>query len=148
MNLSSIAFHVGDDPATEAFLTERIYEFNAKATGYVDAESFSATYRDEAGDIVAGICGYTWGGCCYITYLWVSEQTRGSGLGRRLMEATEAHARARRCRFIFVGTHSFQAPGFYGRMGFELQTVLLDYPVGHSSIVLAKQLHPDDPPEA
>jgi ribosomal protein S18 acetylase RimI-like enzyme len=145
MNFPAIAFHVGVDAATETFLAERIYEFNAQATGYFDGESFSATYRNKGNGIVAGICGYTWGGCCYINYLWVSEQARGSGLGRRLMEATEAHARARRCVAIFVGTHNFQAPGFYEGLGFEPQAFLRDHPVGHGSVVFAKRLHADAP---
>ncbi len=56
------------------------------------------------------------------------------------MEATEAHARIRQCTIIFVGSHSFQAPDFYMRLGFEPQCALHDNPVGHSSVVLAKRL--------
>jgi ribosomal protein S18 acetylase RimI-like enzyme len=140
MTLPTIAFHVGTDPTIETFLEERIYEFNAKATGYFDAEPYSATHRNEAGEVVAAICGYTWGGSCHVTYLWVSARARRNGLGRRLMEATEAHAHARQCTIIFVGTHSFQAPDFYARLGFEPQCTLRDNPVGHSSVVLTKRL--------
>lgn len=136
----SIRLRVGDDPETEAFLAERIYEFNSKATGYFDGESFNATRRDEAGAIQAGICGYTWGGCCYVTYLWVDESQRGRGLGRALLKEAEAHADLKGCSVIFLATHSFQAPAFYERMGYRQQAIVRDHPVGHANIVFAKRL--------
>ena len=93
MPLTSIAFHVGEDPEIQAFLAERIYEYNSRATGYFDGESFSGTQRDKSGGIRAGICGYTWGGCCYVSYLWVHESERGHGLGSALLAAAEEHAK-------------------------------------------------------
>ena len=40
------------------FLVERIYEFNAKVTGYVDGRLLASCVRDEAGAIIAGFSGY------------------------------------------------------------------------------------------
>ena len=68
----------------DAFLADRIYEFNVQATGYADGRLLAATIQDDAGDIMAGINGHTWGGCCEITHVWVHEQYRGQGLGRAL----------------------------------------------------------------
>ena len=65
MNMIPIA--TGDDAELEALLACRIYEYNAAASGHADGESFSASVRN--GDRVdAGIYGYTWGGCCYVSY--------------------------------------------------------------------------------
>lgn len=141
MSPSSITLSAGEAPEIEAFLADRIYEFNAKATGYFDGESFSGTQRDELGVIRAGICGYTWGGCCYISYLWVDESQRGRGLGTALLDAAEKHAKTKGCTVALVATHSFQAPGFYDRMGYTQQTVVQDHPVGHASMIFAKLMH-------
>jgi GNAT superfamily N-acetyltransferase len=135
-----IVLRVGDAREIQAFLDERIYEYNSKATGYFDGESFSGTQRDEWGNIRAGICGYTWGGCCYVSYLWVHESERGHGLGTALLAAAEEHARIKGCNLVILATHSFQAPAFYKRMGYELQAVVRDHPVGHASMVFAKRL--------
>ena len=89
MTYDPVVLLVGEDPETQAFLADRIYEFNSKATGYFDGESFSGTQRDESGGIRAGICGYTWGGCCYVSYLWVHESERGHGLGAALLVAAD-----------------------------------------------------------
>ena len=140
MSLTPITVHVGDAPDVEAFLTERIVDFNARATGYVDAAGFSATQRDEGGAIRAGICGYTWGGCCYVSYLWIDERERRRGLGSALLCAAEEHAMTRGCVVMLLASHSFQAPGFYERHGYERQAVIQDHPVGYTSVFLAKRL--------
>src|SRR3982751_2183465 len=81
----------------EAFLAERIYEFNANATGQYDAEEFATAIRDSEDRIIAAINGYTWGGYCHVTQLWVHESARRQGYGKALMLAVEAHALSRNC---------------------------------------------------
>jgi GNAT superfamily N-acetyltransferase len=140
MSSNLLILGVGEAPEIEAFLAQRIYEFNARATGYFDGESFSVTRRDESGAIRAGVSGYTWGGCCYVAYLWVDEAERRHGLGTALLRAAEEHAKTKHCKVVFVGTHTFQAPGFYERTGYKQQSVVHDHPVGHASMVFAKHL--------
>jgi GNAT superfamily N-acetyltransferase len=140
MTRSPVVLRTGEAPEIEAFLAERIYEFNSKSTGYFDGESFSAIRRNESDAIRAGICGYTWGGCCYVSHLWVDESERERGLGAALLVAAEEHAKSKGCRVIFLATHSFQAPAFYERLGYERQAVVRDHPVGHASLVFAKRL--------
>ena len=138
--MKPIAVRAGYAPWVEAFLAERIYEYNAAATGYHDAESFSAVRENGSGAIEAGISGYTWGGCCYVSHLWVSESARGNGLGSELLAAVERHAREKRCRLILVSSHSFQAPQFYADRGYERVARIDDHPVGHSSSYYTKRL--------
>jgi GNAT superfamily N-acetyltransferase len=136
----AIGLRLGDAPEIEAFLADRIYEFNARATGCFDAEVFSATQRDESDAIRAGVYGYTWCGCCYVSYLWVRESERERGIGTALLAAVEKHARARGCKVVLLATHSFQAPRFYERLGYVQEAVVRDHPVGHSSLHFAKHL--------
>ena len=63
--------------ATE--LNERINEFNAKATGIDDGRLLQAELSDEEGSLVAGLTGWTWGGCGYIDVLWVREDHEEGG---------------------------------------------------------------------
>jgi len=140
MSPDFIVLTVGEAPEIETYLADRIYEYNAQATGYFDGESFSATQRDESGVIRSGVCGYTWGGCCYISYLWVDESQRGCGLGTALLNAAEAHARTKECKVVLLATHTFQAPQFYEGMGYQQQAVVQNHPPGHASVVFAKLL--------
>jgi N-acetylglutamate synthase-like GNAT family acetyltransferase len=136
----SIAIRTGDVPDLEAFLAQRIYEYNAATTGYHDGESFAAIRESEDGNIEAGASGYTWGGCCYVAYLWVSENLRGRGIGSELLDAVESHAREKHCRVVFLASHTFQAPKFYARRGYQQLAKIDDHPVGHASIFFAKRL--------
>jgi len=131
---------IDEDDAVDRHLAERVYEFNARATSYFDGESYAAVRRDASGTIVAGISGYTWGGCCHVSHLWVHEALRGHGVGRALVQATEAHARRKGCGIVLLSSHTFQSPRFYERMGYVRQASIADHPVGHANVVLAKRL--------
>lgn len=138
--MNTICVRAGDDPLLEAFLSERIYEFNAAATGYDDAECFSAACRGDGGSVEGGVCGYTWGGCCYVAYLWVAQAHRHRGLGGHLLDAVERHAAERQCRRVFLASHSFQAPEFYRRRGYVQLATVCHHPPGHASLHFGKQL--------
>jgi GNAT superfamily N-acetyltransferase len=140
MQKQAVSIRTEDDDAIEAFLAKRIYEYNAEATGCFDAQSFHAVHRNERGDIEAGVCGYTWGGCCYVSYLWVLAALRGTGLGTALVEAVELHARAKQCTVVILSSHSFQAPQFYINRGYRKQCEIRDHPAGFSNVVLTKRL--------
>ena len=141
MTSDSIHVRTGEAPDVKAFLEQRLDEHNSAATGCFEAESFSATKTADAGEILAGVCGYTWGGCCFVTYLWVREDMRHRGLGNALMESVEQYAKTKQCSVVLLSSHTFQAPDFYKRRGYEQQAVIPDYPLGHADIVFMKRLN-------
>ena len=141
MHLRAVAFH--DESRCqeiESFLADRIYEFNVKATGYVDGRLLAGTIQDDTGEIIAGINGHTWGGCCVIAHVWVHERLRGQGLGRALMHAAESEAAHRGCEQVVLITHSFQAPEFYEHLGYERKYAIEGRPKGYTDIVYVKRL--------
>ena len=133
---------IGSDelPELDAFLGERIYAFNVAATGIDDGRMLNAVLRDAAGEIVAAVSGFTWGGTCEIEYLWVAEPMRGRGIGSGLLLAAEREARSRGCHQIVLDTHSFQAPAFYERHGFRRVAAIPGYPCGSEKILYRKAL--------
>jgi len=93
--------------------------------------------------VVAGLVGETYCGWLFIRYLWVSEDLRGWGVGRELMARAEARARDRGCHAAWLDTFSFQAPGFYQKLGYE-EFGRLDYPPDHQRHFLSKRLTPPE----
>jgi GNAT superfamily N-acetyltransferase len=136
---------VRTDPTPEEIdlLENHIYEFNAKMTGIDDALGLAIFGHDDRGELVAGLCGHTWGGCCEIRQVWVHENLRRRGIGRRLLQMAETEARRRNCSQILLATHSFQAPDFYRKLGFEIVATVSDYPRGHQDVHLRKTLEDD-----
>ena len=112
---------IEDDPRREdqAFLDDRLYEFNAAATAVDDGRSLAVFVRDDDGTIVAGLHGWTWGGTGFVQAIWVDKRLRGHGVGSRLIAAAEAEALRRGCHQMHLDTHSYQAPAFYRRLGYE-----------------------------
>ena len=122
------------------YLADRLDEYNMANTGIMDGRLLAIILRDHHNDIIAGLYGWTWGRCCEVQTLWVHEQYRGQGLGTRLMAAAEGEARARGAAQMVLTTHSFQAPDFYRRLGFQPIGYVEDYPAGYQHIFMAKRL--------
>jgi GNAT superfamily N-acetyltransferase len=127
-------------PDDVQFLDDRLYEFNVAATGIDNGRLLGIFVRDASGTITAGLSGWTWGDCCRIEKLWVREDLRRSGLGRRLVVAAEREAAHRGCRLVTLDSHSFQAPEFYRKLGYELWAVLDGYPSPHRHCYLRKTI--------
>jgi ribosomal protein S18 acetylase RimI-like enzyme len=65
---------------------------------------------------------------------------RGRGIGKELLGKAEAEAIRRGCAQIVLDTHSFQAPGFYTKHGYQIIGAHQDYPKGHQFYYLGKKL--------
>jgi GNAT superfamily N-acetyltransferase len=140
MSTSELLINTEPTPDQVQYLEDRIYEFNSGATGITDGEWLAIFVKDEAGVIVAGLCGSTWGGCLEIRQFWVEESLRKQRLGTRLLGAAEQEARQRGCRQILLMTFTFQAPAFYAKHGFEVIAVVDDHPRGHKNLLMRKRL--------
>ena len=95
---------------------------------------------DARGAVYGGLLGYTHWGWLHIQTLWVADAARGRGYGRALMQAGEREARRRGCVHSRLATYSFQARDFYERLGYTVWGRLDDYPPGHSSYAMRKDL--------
>jgi GNAT superfamily N-acetyltransferase len=140
MPTSELVINAEPTPQEVQYLEDRLYEFNSSATGITDGEWLAIFVKNEEGEIVAGICGNTWGGCLEIRQFWVEEARRKQGLGTTLLGAAEQEARRRGCRQILLMTFTFQAPVFYAQHGFEVIAVVDDHPHGHKNLLLRKRL--------
>ena len=71
----------------------------------------------------------------------ISDILRGRGVGRELMDRAEVRARERGCHSAWLDTFSFQARGFYEKLGYE-EFGQLDYPPDHHRHFMQKRLTP------
>jgi GNAT superfamily N-acetyltransferase len=133
---------LSDEPsaADVQFLEDQIDEHNMVRTGRRDFRPLALFVRDDQGDIVAGLSGFTWAGWVEIKLVWVRADRRGQGHGRRLIEAAEAEARARGCEHAWLDSYTFQAPDFYQHLGYVVFGSLGAYPGQHRRVFLTKNL--------
>ena len=90
--------------------------------------------------MVGMVVGQLFWGALHVKYVFVNEHYRGEGLGVRLMEQVIAYGCINKCPFAFVETMSFQALGFYQKLGFQLELTRSGYAHGTSFHYLRKDL--------
>ena len=95
---------------------------------------------DERKDIHAVLTADILWDWIYIDELWISPDLRGEGLGRKLMRRAEEFAMSQGLQGIWLWTQSWQAEGFYTRLGYTQFTRFDDFPKGHSRIGFRKKL--------
>lgn len=122
----------GIETYNEEFLpNEVVYEKDTK---------FAVFARDENGNVVGGVRATAFWNYCIIELLWLSSEARGKRAGTRLMEAAENHARDVGFEYVRTETLDFQAKPFYERLGYRVFGELSDYPKGHTTYCLVKEL--------
>ena len=113
-----------------AAIHDALYAYNLSKTGSdrvdVHAEHFPEQFAllacDET-DTVRGGIAFHWENDprhIFADYLYLDDTLRGGGFGRRIMEELIAYAEAGGASRIDLTTNTFQAPGFYLKLGFEI----------------------------
>lgn len=127
------------DPLDVEFLEAQIRRVASEAMGLADEIELAIFVRD-AGRIVAGVSGWTWGDSCELQNLWVEPGRRGRGLATRLLAEAEKEAAARGCTQTVHLTYGFQARALYERNGYELVGRVEDFPAGTEVLWFRKRL--------
>jgi GNAT superfamily N-acetyltransferase len=135
-------------PEMRQAIVDGLGAFNSSRIGiFVEPHPLTLLLSEPDGDgIVGGLYGSTWMSYLHVNLLFVPEKMRGGGVGRALMMEAEAEAIRRGCSAASLDTFSFQARGFYERLGYSVFGTLDDYPPGHSRFYLTKQLVSSEPP--
>jgi len=122
--------------AAGACLTEHRREARAAELTY---DAFSVLALCEGG-VVGGVIGQVFWNWLYAELVWVEKPFRGCGIGRAVMQRAEERARELGLAGIYLWTQSWQAPGFYSKLGFESFVVFENCPPGHQRLGFRKYL--------
>jgi ribosomal protein S18 acetylase RimI-like enzyme len=140
MEKYTITSEISPNPEDVRAVMEGLRDYNYSIAGDANYEELHLFLRDEAGTIIGGLLGETHWGWLHIRELWVDERLRGKGFGTKLVTEAEEQARERNCHSVHLDTYSFQARGFYERLGYTVYGTLEDYPTGHHRIFMRKTL--------
>lgn len=128
------------DPDLVRTLETGLDEYNASTAGPQNAAPFALIMKNDRDEIAGGLFAVTFWSGLAIDLFWIAEAYRGAGYGRELLARAEAEGRRRGARKAFLNTHTFQAPGFYEKLGYELYGVLHDFPPGYDRRYYVKAL--------
>ena len=121
-------------------LWKGLVKFNREQAGPLNYTRSVLSVRDTKGRLLGGLILQSYWRESYIELLWLSEKARGTGFGSRLMAEAERRARRRGSRLIHLNTFSFQAPGFYEKLGYRRFGGMSGSPRGKSRHFYVKRL--------
>jgi GNAT superfamily N-acetyltransferase len=120
-----------------------LVEYNARQTGEMPFRQFALLLREPGqAEIVGGLYAYVLYDWLSIELLIVPESHRDHGFGTELIRRAETYATEAGCVGVWLNTFSFQALGFYQKLGYEVFGSLDDYPRGSQRYFLRKRLVP------
>ena len=134
---------VTDDPSVRdrTAILDALIDYNDSRVGPSQLNPLAILLRDpETGEPIGGLYSYVLYDWLYIELLIVPEALRGRGLGSELVRKVESVAVERGCIGVWLNTFSFQARGFYEKLGYEVFGVLDDNPHGSQRFFLRKRL--------
>ena len=140
----SVGLESDPAPSVRSAILVPLLAFNESAGGPEGSGVLAVTVRDRAGAVVGGLWGRTGYGFLFVELLAVGP-AKGTGLGRRVMGIAEAEARRRGLLGMWLDTYTFQAPGFYLKLGFVECGRITGFPPGHDRVFYVKRF--DDPAE-
>lgn len=108
---------------------QELLKYNLAHIECKEVKELGIFIENKDGKKVAGLIGETRGNWLTIEYLWVSEALRGQDIGTEIVNKAEKIAKERGCKYVFLNTFSFQARGFYIKLGYKEVFALENYPV-------------------
>lgn len=141
--MAEIVFEAEPHPETRAAILDGLIAYNGQKTEnrFGSPRTIALALKDpETGLSVGGLTARVSYSRMFIELLFIPEHLRGQGLGEKLMGQAERVARDLGCIGVWLDTFSFQAPGFYEKLGYAEFGTLSDYPPGFSRHFFHKPL--------
>ncbi len=135
-------------PLAKEILRKRLRSYNAGIIGPRRMRLLGVGIKSPGGRVVGALTGYRVGDWFYISQMWIDRGYRGRGLGTWVVQKAEKEAFKRGCRHAFLETISFQAPGFYSKLGYKPFGSLKNCPEGFSFHCFFKRLRSNKNPAA
>lgn len=136
-----VSFVVQDEAdATDLAIIERgLDDFGFQAAGEVRTGCYVFA-RSKDNILIGGLYAVKVDQGLYIKQLWVDEKYRGNGIAIRLMKDAETEASVKKCEEVWVDTLSYQAPGFYKKLGYQEVGRIIGYRAPHDCIFFKKDI--------
>jgi GNAT superfamily N-acetyltransferase len=135
--------HPGPEHRDEIF--RLLVDYNTSKIGPAVVEALAIILQcPESDAIIGGLWGESYYDWLFINFLIVPDKFRKRGVGSALMKRAEEIAANRGCLGIRLDTFSFQAPGFYEKLGYRIFGRLVNHPKGYERIYYFKELPDSD----
>ncbi|MFZ2200083.1 MAG: GNAT family N-acetyltransferase [Microgenomates group bacterium] len=128
------------DPVDKQVMIDGMLAYHASKGHVRKSDAFSILIKDSSENLLGCVMvSFLWNGMS-IQSLWVDDLVRGQGLGQKLMTMAEEEGVRRGCTIAYTDTFTWQAPGFYEKLGYKLHGKLEGFPEGNALSYYCKKL--------
>ncbi len=128
-------------PSDKAVMVTGMLSYHASNGHPRKVDTHSILIKDDTDTLIGCVIATFLYNGMEIATLWVDEKSRGKGLGKKLMDMAEDEGKKRGATFAYTNTFTWQAPGFYEKLGYTLYGKLDDFPVGNTLSYYRKDLN-------
>lgn len=137
MSLSNIVRSTNED---SNYVKNKLIEFNSQHVPNGRYEEMNFCLKNDKEEIVAGLNSAICWNWMEVDILWIHQDYRGQGYGKKLLHEAEKVARSKNCSFMKLNTFSFQAPDFYKKQGYKVIAIIDNAPTDHKHYYFIKEL--------
>jgi len=121
-------------------IRRKLQDYNSHFFEIKDEPNFIISETDEYNEVVGGIVCTIVGKWLEIDFLWVREDQRGNGLGKKLLFEAEEIGIENKCEKAFLTTMNFQGKSFYPKYGYKIVYIQTGYPLINEKYFMEKTL--------
>jgi ribosomal protein S18 acetylase RimI-like enzyme len=119
----------------------KLQDYNSNFFEIDDEPNFVISETDEDNELIGGIVCTIVGQWLEIDFLWVKDDQRGKGLGKKLLFEAEKIGMENKCTKAFLNTMNFQAKPFYLKYGYKIVYIQKGYPLVNEKYFMEKDLN-------
>ncbi len=139
-DLQFIPINGEPNPIDKQAMIDGMLAYHASKGHVRKSETFSVVIKDQNEKLLGCVMvSFMWNGMS-IQSLWVEDAVRGQGLGKKLMTMAEEEGIKRGCALAYTDTFTWQAPGFYEKLGYKIYGKLEGFPEGNALSYYSKKL--------
>jgi N-acetylglutamate synthase-like GNAT family acetyltransferase len=105
-----------------------ILDYNSSYFNDLQIKNFGCFLYDKDNEVCGGLTGKISNETIFVDYFWIPESKRVNSTGSKIMNKLEVEAKSLGVKSICLDTYTFQAPGFYKKLGFIEVGRFEDYP--------------------
>ena len=127
-------------PGDRAAISAAMDVHNDARTGRPEpATRVGVFVRDAESAVIGGAWCVAYWDWLHVDLLHLPEALRGQGIGTRVMRGVERAAARLGCIGVWLDTATFQAPGFYRKLGFSVFGGIAGFVPGHDRLFLLRR---------
>ncbi len=109
-------------------IDKHIHNSTNEACSIISEQPYTIFVTSNKDKIIAGAIGHILGykhigKSCKVSTVWVDENHRNKGLGKKIMDEVSTYATNKKCKNIHLETYEWQAKPFYEKCGFKMVAV-------------------------